>query len=488
MAFWDFVEKLIGSGKKADGPGAAPTVPPPPSASEPPVLSGTPAPPPAPVSPLPPPRVEGAKASDFLPIRRDDLLKQGEEARRTTGWMFFGRRDLIPPTHDPRTLLIDRGMVTQGFLDPDRLAEMHRVGDEHAVHANRLQQIAVEAGKSAEQAVEADRAARAAIKARKKAESAYRHQKRAEEIAHRKATDITFVGRGVSSLLNDRVSDVAKLTAAELPILSSPAELAAALSLTASALRWLCFHTEAATRIHYVQFEIPKKSGGTRTLSAPHAKLAAAQEWILANILAKIPTGGAAHGFVPGRSTLTNALPHAGKDVVVNVDLEAFFPSIRFGRVRALFRRLGYSGAVASLLALLCTECPRKKVLYDGTAYFVATGPRGLPQGACTSPAISNQIARKLDRRLSALMAKLGFAYTRYADDLTFSAPPGLREKVAYLLARVRHICDDEGFRLNLKKTRVQRPESRQSVTGLVVNVAPAVPRDVVRRIRHHQE
>ena len=121
---------------------------------------------------------------------------------------------------------------------------------------------------------------------------------------------------------------------------------------------------------------------------------------------------------------------------------------------------------------------------YDGTAYFVATGPRGLPQGACTSPAISNLIARKLDRRLTALMAKLGFAYTRYADDLTFSAAPGLREKVGYLLARVRHICDDEGFRLNPKKTRVQRPESRQSVTGLVVNVAPAVPRDVVRRVR----
>jgi retron-type reverse transcriptase len=187
---------------------------------------------------------------------------------------------------------------------------------------------------------------------------------------------------------------------------------------------------------------------------------------------------------VPGRSTLTNALHHAGKDVVINVDLEAFFPSIRFGRVRAFFRRLGYSGAVATLLALLCTECPRKKVIYDNVAYFVATGPRSLPQGACTSPAISNQIARKLDRRLIALMTKLDFSYTRYADDLTFSALPGQREKVPYLLARVRHICDDEGFQLNPKKTRVQRPESRQSVTGLVVNVTPAVPRDIVRRIR----
>jgi retron-type reverse transcriptase len=181
---------------------------------------------------------------------------------------------------------------------------------------------------------------------------------------------------------------------------------------------------------------------------------------------------------------VTNALPHIAKDVVINVDLEAFFPSIRFGRVRAFFRRLGYSGAVATLLALLCTECPRKKVVYDKITYYVATGPRGLPQGACTSPAISNQIARKLDRRLSALMTKLGFAYTRYADDLTFSATPGHRTKVGYLLTRVRHICADEGFQLNPKKTRVQRPETRQSVTGLVVNVTPAVPRDLVRKVR----
>jgi RNA-directed DNA polymerase len=375
-------------------------------------------------------------------------------------------------------------MVTQGFLKPEELAEMHRVGDEHAKHANRLQQITIEAGNTAEQAVEADRAARAAIKARKKAEALARKQKRAEDIAVRKATDIRFVGRGVSALLNDRNSDVAQLTATGLPVLSTPAELALALSLAIPQLRWLCFHTDAATRIHYVQFEIAKKSGGTRTLSAPHAKLAAAQKWVLTNILAKLPSEDPAHGFVPGRSTVTNASPHAGKDVVVNVDLEAFFPSIRFGRVRAFFRRLGYSGAVATLLALLCTECPRKKVVYDNTAYFVATGPRSLPQGACTSPAISNQIARTLDRRLSSLMSKLGFAYTRYADDLTFSASPGLREKVPYLLARVRHICDDEGFKLNPKKTRVQRPESRQSVTGLVVNVAPAVPRDVIRRIR----
>ena len=303
-------------------------------------------------------------------------------------------------------------------------------------------------------------------------------------MGRRKTKDIIFAGRGVSAQLIERQSDAARLSIAGLPLLAAPSELAAALGLTVSKLRWLCYHTEVATRIHYVQFEIPKKSGGTRTLSAPHRTLAGAQAWILTHILAKLPAEQPAHGFVTGRSIVTNAAVHAGKPVVINVDLEGFFPSIGFPRVRHLFRRLGYSGAVATLLALLCTECPRKKVIYDGTVYFVATGPRGLPQGACTSPALSNQIARRLDRRLRGLAAKLGLDYTRYADDLTFSGGSEINQKAGYLLARIRHIAQDEGFTVNAKKTRIQRGNSRQTVTGLVVNVKPAVQRDLVRRLR----
>ena len=329
--------------------------------------------------------------------------------------MWFGRRDIIPPTSDPRTLLIDRGMLTQGFLSAKELAEMHRVGDEWHKHEHRLENIQAKAGQNAEQAVQADRAARAERKAKKKAEAAERKKQRTAEVARRKATDIIFVGKGVSGRMHDRQSDDGKLASAGLPILHTPADLATALGSTISCLRWLCYHTEAATRIHYVQFEVPKKSGGKRTLSAPHKMLATAQEWVLANILSKLPTEEAAHGFVPGRSTITNAIPHCGCDVVVNMDLENFFPSIGFRRVRHLFHRLGYSGAVSSLLALLCTECPRKHVTYDGKPYFVATGPRSLPQGACTSPAISNQIARRLDRRLAGLARKMELHYTRCA-------------------------------------------------------------------------
>src|SRR5262249_28986627 len=132
---------------------------------------------------------------------------------------------------------------------------------------------------------------------------------------------------------------------------------------------------------------------------------------------------------------------------------------------------------------------PRRKVVYDGTTYFVATGKRGLPQGACTSPALSNQIARKLDRRFTGLANRLGLAYTRYADDLTFSGNTELAGKVGYLMARVRHVAQEEAFAVNPKKTRVKRRGARQTVTGLVVNERPGVPRALVRRLRailHH--
>ncbi|CAN5197010.1 retron St85 family RNA-directed DNA polymerase [soil metagenome] len=478
MSLWDRVKKVLGvPGTVAGEVPAAPTVP-----TTSPVGTITPTTPAVPAVHLSPPAP--VLASAFLPIGRDELLSRAEEVRRGTGWMFFGRRDIIPPTSDPRTLLIDRGMVTQGFLTPQRLAEMHTVGDQWSQHADRVRHISVKAGETADAAVEADRAARTEVKLRKKAEAAAKRKTWIEAVAERKAGNIIFVGRGVSGRMNHVESDVAKLSAAGLPVIHTPANLANALGLTIPKLRWLAFHTETATRIHYVQFDVPKKSWGTRTLSAPHTSLALVQNWILLNILAKLPTEPPAHGFVPGRSTVTNAAQHCNRDVVLNVDLEAFFPSIRFARVRHLFQFLGYSGCVATLLALLCTECPRQKVTYAGTLYYVATGPRRLPQGACTSPAISNQIARRLDRRLAGFARKMDLNYTRYADDLTFSATASVNDKLGYLLARIRHIADEEGFALNAKKTRVRRRNAQQTVTGLVVNATPAVPRKTVRRVR----
>jgi retron-type reverse transcriptase len=435
----------------------------------------------------PPPGPSDFNAPDFLPIGRDELAEAAQGVRLGGAW--FGRRDLIPPADDPRTKLIDRALVTHGLLTPEQLVEIHRVGAEMERLRPSLVGAEALAARAGEAAVQADREARARLKAQKKAEALARKKQRADDVARRKATDIIFLGRGVSGRLGDRASDRAKLQALGLPVLSTPADLVEALGLSMPKLRWLTYHTEAATRVHYVSFTVPKKSGGTRTLSAPHRTLAAAQQWVLANVVSRLPAESPAHGFLPGRSVVTNARPHAGRAVVVNLDLENFFPTITFPRVRSVFHRAGYSPAVATILALLCTECPRKQVEYAGQVYHVAVGPRGLPQGACTSPGLSNQVARRLDKRLGGLARKLGLTYTRYADDMTFSGGLELNDRVGYLMARVRHIAEDEGFAVNLKKSRVLRRSTAQRVTGLVVNDRPGVPRAVVRRLRailHH--
>jgi RNA-directed DNA polymerase len=503
------------------------------------------------VSPAPAPRPPTAPVREtidldlgpFAPISQTDLrAAAGKLTNAFSNLWLFGRSNRIPPAADPRTNLIDRAMVTQGLLSPQELAEIHAVGEAYDAARPDLQRELAKA----QVAVVATDAERAARKARKKAEAAERDRLRAEAVAHRRATDIVFLGRGVSTRLHDRTSDEAKLAALGLPLLSTPADVAAAMGLTVPRLRWLAFHSEVATVSHYVRFQVPKKSGGVRQLAAPHKSLAAAQEWVLANVLGKVPTHDAAHGFVPGRSTVTNAAAHVGKAVVVNADLSDFFPTITFPRARGVFKQLGYSPAVATVLALLCTESPRRTVVYAGNRFHVATGPRALPQGACTSPALSNLAARRLDSRLAGIARALGFAYTRYADDLTFSGgrggtrtapspgtpgegwggggsrggagttndanransplldpPPAYRgreedaasssdeardndptTKVGYLLARVRHVAGDEGFAVNEKKTRVLRPSAAQTVTGIVVNDRPGVPRDVVRRLR----
>ncbi|HZI10741.1 MAG TPA: reverse transcriptase family protein, partial [Myxococcus sp.] len=217
------------------------------------------------------------------------------------------------------------------------------------------------------------------------------------------------------------------------------------------------------------------------------------------------PVHGAAHGFVAGRSILTNALAHQGADVVVKVDVKDFFPSVTWRRVKGLLRKGGLPEGTATLLSLMATEAPREAVQFRGKLLYVAKGPRALPQGAPTSPGITNALCLRLDKRLSALAKRLGFVYTRYADDLTFSwtrakqpkARRSQRPPVAVLLSRVEKVVEGEGFRLHPDKTRVARKGTRQRVTGLVVNKAadglPAarVPRDVVRRLRaaiHNRE
>lgn len=440
--------------------------------------------PPAPIGPARPQpepvRLTELEGNPFAPLSDADVKQQAQGLGSLWNNPWFGRRDLIPPTRDPRTLLIDRAMTAHGLLTPDELEEIHSVG----AQMDAIRPDLAVAREMAGAAMKRSQEEYEALKRQKKAEAAERRRMHAEAVAMRREADIVFLGRGVSRRLADRAAHVERLGRLGLPVLAEPSDVAEALGISIPRLRWLAFHNEAATRIHYVRFSVPKKSGGVRELSAPHRSLAAAQQWILDNILARVPVHDAAHGFVTGRSTVTNAAPHVGKRVIVNADLKDFFPSITFPRVRGVFESLGYSPAAATILALLATESPRRTMVYAGQTYEVATGPRALPQGACTSPALSNLVARRMDSRLSGIAAKLGWNYTRYADDLTFSADGEAGEKIGYLLARIRHIAQDEGFAVNESKTRVQRPNTAQTVTGLVVNRQVAVPRTTVRRLR----
>jgi RNA-directed DNA polymerase len=273
----------------------------------------------------------------------------------------------------------------------------------------------------------------------------------------------------------------------ELPVLDSPKQLAEALGLTILQLRGMCYHRDAATKLHYVRFTIPKRDGTERPIWAPLPRLKAAQRWVLHNIVERLPTHGSAHGFLAGRSTLTNATVHQNSAVVVKMDVEQFFPTVTWRRVKGVFRRAGYREQISTLLALLCTESPRQIVEYDGKKYFISLGTRCLPQGAPTSPAITNALCLRLDRRITALAAKFGWRYTRYADDLTFSRPVGSPDSSpAALIKIVTKIVNAEGFRVKGSKTRLHRTGGRQTVTGLVVNGegAPRVPRKLRRQIK----
>jgi len=257
-------------------------------------------------------------------------------------------------------------------------------------------------------------------------------------------------------------------------------------------LRWFCYHREVARALHYRAFTIPKKTGGVRHIWAPLPRLKALQRWILHSIAERLPRHGAAHGFVVGRSIVTNAREHVNAKVVVNVDLKDFFPTFTFPRVKGIFRSAGYLEGISTLLALICTEAPRLVVDVGGEKRFVACGPRCLPQGSPASPALTNAACLRLDRRLAGYAAKGGWRYTRYADDLTFSFPagaptsPGGAPRVRALLGAVHAITTDEGLTVHPEKTAVRRPGQRMEVTGLVVNGPgePRVPRAFRRRLR----
>jgi len=218
----------------------------------------------------------------------------------------------------------------------------------------------------------------------------------------------------------------------------------------------------------YTAFTRPKASGGERTIHAPVGALKFVQRRIVDRILDWIDLGDCVHGFRRGCSVVTGAVEHVGKQMVLRMDIEDFFPSIHFGRVLGLFRSLQFSPKHAFILAKLTTV--------DGV----------LPQGAPTSPGIANAVCRKLDRRLAGAAHMCGVSYTRYADDLTFSGPA---DEVKRMIPFVRKVVEEEGFKVSRKKVRLMGAGRRQVVTGVVVNQKLNVPRYYRRWLRaviHH--
>jgi hypothetical protein len=274
-----------------------------------------------------------------------------------------------------------------------------------------------------------------------------------------------------------------------LPKLTDVESLAKALGITVPRMRWLAYHREVDTGTHYVRWLVPKRDGTPRLISAPKPELKAVQRWITREVTEHLPVHGAAHGFLKGRSIVSNAVVHAGARVVVKLDIRGFYPAVTLRRVKGLLRRAGLTEQVATLMALLATESPREEVETHGKKHYVAIAPRSLPQGAPTSPSITNALCLRLDCRLSGLARKLGCRYTRYADDLTFSWHGPGKSQIGALLRAVRMIVTSEGFEIHTKKTRVMRHGARQRVTGLIVNAAvdrpPArVPRETQRQLR----
>ena len=328
------------------------------------------------------------------------------------------------------------------------------------------------------------------MKASREKQKANREKREAARIARKEAwqkrqqSDIVYLGEEVSGGLNQTENNTEQLKQLRLPFFESVESMATFLSLNVSQLRFLAYNRKVSKVSHYKRFKMPKKSGGTRLISAPMPLMKKTQYLILQQLLYCLEIQDTAYGFVPNRSIVDNAQKHIGQAVVMNMDLKNFFPTITYKRVKGLFKSFGYAEKYATILALLCTEPETDEVKIDGQRYFVATGERHLPQGAPTSPVITNLICRTLDKRMVGAAKKLGFTFTRYADDCTFSCTDDAKENVGKMLWIAKKIIQEEGFIMHPDKLRIMHKGRHQEVTGIVVNEKLNVSRKNLKNFR----
>ncbi len=291
-----------------------------------------------------------------------------------------------------------------------------------------------------------------------------------------------------------------------VPQIATAGDLASWIGVEAPALSWLA-DARGLERLvrdeglrHYRYRWVAKRSGGVRLLEEPKERTKDIQRRILHEILDVIPLHDAAHGFRRGRSVLSHASMHAGRYVVLRIDLSDFFSSITAAGVRAIFRALGYPAEVATMLAALCSNrAPpmpvdvEKRALGDYPSAadidalrrtkMLVRAPH-LPQGAPTSPAIANLCAFGLDVRLAAAANAIGATYSRYTDDLVFSGGVDVARRARRFEAFVAAVVHDEGFAVNFRKTRVMRHGGQQRIAGLVVNDRARASRETFDRVK----
>lgn len=283
------------------------------------------------------------------------------------------------------------------------------------------------------------------------------------------------------------------------PALATVGDVASFLGVTPEILSWFAdlkgmqrFADDSPLwNYHYRWFA--KESGGARLVEAPKGTLRDLQRKLLREFLVYIPPHECAHGFRRGRSTLTCATAHVGRDVVLRIDLEDFFASVTFAQVSATFRTAGYAEPVADSLAGMCTtRVPIRVVATRPVSGDPAAAWRQkrrlatphLPTGSPTSPALANLAAYRLDCRLFAAAQAVGATYTRYADDLIFSGDGEFRRRVRRFSVLVAGIALDEGYRVNPRKTSIVGKSARQTVVGIVVNERAALPRSRFDQLR----
>ena len=214
---------------------------------------------------------------------------------------------------------------------------------------------------------------------------------------------------------------------------------------------------------HYHTVYLPKSDGSKRKLSVPDLVLKLVQKSIADNILIQYPISKYAKAYKPGSSIKKNARPHVGKKKILKLDIEGFFDHILYSRVKdTVFYEEKYSESIRILLTMLC--------YYNDS----------LPQGAPTSPAITNIIMYDFDETVGAFCNEKNIAYTRYCDDMTFSGDFDEKEIISF----VKNVLFKFGLHLNNRKTAVVPATKRQCVTGIVVNEKMNITKDYRKKVR----